>query len=88
MSRRIQLDQAPDGYRGDLSCIDFITDVEIERIGGNGFPDASAVYFADGTRAGVLRTWYGNHGKGKMADQEFEAAEGISVAWADWTAAT
>jgi hypothetical protein len=84
MSRTIQLDEAPDGYRGDLTCISFVTDVDIRPIGGHGFPDVSAVHLPDGTRVGTLRTWYGNHGDGKKAEQAFEPADGVKVEYVDW----
>jgi len=88
MSQTIQIDKAPDAYRGDPSCISFITDVDISPIGGDGFPDVSAVRLPEGTRVGTLRTWYGNDGKGKLASQDFEPADGVSVKWVDWEIAT
>ena len=88
MSRTIQRDGSPDGYRGDLACISVITDVEKKHLGGNGAPNVSRIYFEDGDRAGTLRTWYGGDGDGKKAWQEFEPACGVTVKWVDWEAAT
>jgi len=88
MSRTIQLDESPDGYRGDLTCISFITDVEKEHLGGNGTPNVSRIYFEDGERAGTLRTWYGNDGDGKKAKQTFEPADNVEVEYVDWEKVT
>ena len=76
----VRITTAPDGYRGDLSCIKFIDSVEKKNVRGDGVPYQYDIY-KNGVMIGVLTSYYGNHGDGKIASQSFASNKGVNVIW-------
>jgi len=76
----IRLKPAPDEYRGDLSCICFLTPVTYGK--ENESPNECDVFFKN-IKVGKLEDIYGNMGQGKLAAQAFIPEPYIEVVWED-----
>ncbi len=82
----ITLRSAEDGYRGDLSCLTIVSPkcicTTIEDNHGQG--DILEVRRTeDNLLMGLLTQHYGNNGQGKLAAENFAAANGIIAIWED-----
>jgi len=72
-----------DDYRGDLSCLSFLDkNIKIKKISGDRAPDIQKV-FKNGVEVGILKSWYGNNGRGKAAADAFIPLEGVKVVGKD-----
>jgi len=78
---RILLRKAPDGYRGDKTCIDFLGKVEFDW----DFFDHADVCMVkkNGAPVGRLEQCHGNNGRGKLAAESFDPLPGVEVEWVD-----
>ncbi len=75
----IRVQAAPDDYRGDLSCIKFLDEVQENLIwDGNGIDNRFEV-LKKGVVVGYLLRSYGNNGRGKLACESFRPVEGVRV---------
>jgi len=93
MKKIITLTPAPDGYRGDLDCLEILTPHsvgEVVRLNPFGGSDPEGIYecldtryeiIIDGELAGHLYSYHGNNGIGKLASEVFVPAEGWQVEW-------
>ncbi len=93
-TQKINVRRAPDQYRGDMSCIDVLSqhylcaDLPAPAFSGNGpeptyhyavlVPDAGGL-FVD--YAADLFVWYGSNGEGKLAAQEIVPRHGWQLEW-------
>lgn len=80
----ILLRKAADDYRGDMSCLTIVSPHQSDMLVDNdGCGDEHAISTPDGSPLGILTIWYGNNGRGKLADESFSPAPGVKVIWED-----
>ena len=82
--KTLRVRRAPDGYRGNFSCVEFLDlDARLERINPGGHPEQDWL-IRDGNRVAKLTTWYGNNGlSDRLAAEEIEPLPGTTIEWID-----
>ncbi|MBC7340869.1 MAG: hypothetical protein H5U02_00180 [Clostridia bacterium] len=86
---KLEVRRAPDGYRGDLDCIEIVTDNNVQVVPRlsqeqtwDGHEEETVVW--NGRPVAILKTWYGDGGRSyRVAAQEIEPLPGTEIVWMD-----